>query len=56
MAELKETIINGKYLLGTKFGSGAFGEIYMGSFITFIMLILLATNTMTNEVLALKLV
>ena len=29
MAELKETIINGKFALGAKFGSGSFGEIYM---------------------------
>jgi casein kinase 1 len=40
--ELKENIIGGKYMIGTKFGSGAFGEIYM------------ATNTQTNEILALK--
>jgi casein kinase 1 len=40
--ELKENIIGGKYMMGNKFGSGAFGEIYM------------ATNTQTNEVLALK--
>lgn len=30
MAELKENMINGRFLLGTKFGSGAFGEIHMG--------------------------
>jgi casein kinase 1 len=40
--ELKENIIGGKYVIGQKFGSGAFGEIYM------------ATNTRNNEVFALK--
>lgn len=40
--DLKETLINGKYMMGQKFGSGAFGEIYM------------AVNTTTNEVVALK--
>jgi serine/threonine protein kinase len=40
--ELKENIIGGKYMMGTNFGRGAFGEIYM------------ATNTQNNEVLALK--
>jgi len=40
--ELKDNLIGSKYMMGNKFGSGAFGEIYM------------ATNTQTNEVLAMK--
>ena len=28
--DIKDNLIGGKYMMGQKFGGGAFGEIYMG--------------------------
>jgi serine/threonine protein kinase len=44
-----------KYVLGKKIGSGAFGEIFLGIFFDFLVLIILATNIQTGEKLAVKL-
>lgn len=30
MIEIKETVINSKYILGANLGKGAFGDIYFG--------------------------
>jgi hypothetical protein len=30
MGDIKDTKINGKYLIGQKLGAGSFGDIYLG--------------------------
>jgi len=58
MVDLKETKIDGRFIIGQKLGSGSFGDIFLGTFVflNFLTKIYKATNVDTNEVVAIKLV
>lgn len=64
MFDIKETVINNRFVLGPHLGKGAFGDIYLGNAIYLLKILLIilkifnfvAINRDTNENVAVKLV